>query len=61
MKAEDNLLWPAEAKEEVQPEAQVLHPESASEVGDVRGAFDVPPTIEDRPRPSEKHKFKKHG
>ena len=61
MKAEDNLLWPAEAKEEAQLEAQVLHPKSASEVGDGCGAFDVLPTIEDWPHLSEKHKFKKHG
>lgn len=39
----------------MQLEVEVLHLDSASEVDDFRGAFDVPPEIGgDRPRPPDK-------
>lgn len=55
------LVWPAEIKEGVQQEVQVLYLDSASEVDGSRGAFDVPLEIGgDQPRPPDKHNKNKN-
>ena len=62
MEIEDQLaytqVWPAEIKEGVQQEVQVLYLDSASEVDGSRGASDVPLEIGgDQPRLPGKKKM----